>query len=612
MKLNEYLENKRLSVLLDCYSISDNEVPKSEELRAIYANMQTGRMIVPVLGMQGMGKSTLINGILGKNILPNDADETTCVPVEVCYGEDEHAEVFFKDERTVKIVHTREELNSYVDNNENPANKKLVKKIVLYDKLPLLKSGMVIVDLPGVGSLTAENAETTKQYIQELCTAIFVIPTTPTIRKQEAFFIKSVWSQFPTAIFVQNLWDESPRELKESVEYNDLMLKKIAGELNNSYDSGIIVVNAYNALTGAMKNDKKAMEEANLPKLLNELGRFADEWRARMERSMYARLRYELISDRDVIGKRLHELDLTDEQVQNERMEELNKFNEQTKKLNKTFREIDDYIDDAEEKIRKLSKKAADDCAANIRKDIFRLIDSGVTDGPQLTAAFKDFQEEYVPEALDGMFVEFQRIKLDIDEKFDELRKVTVENDANVRMFSFENGDAFKFEKAFAPAGTITGALGGLAVGGIASGAIATALSIESVSLTNPVTFLPGLAAFAITATIGIIGGILGNSLRKGVTKSRGEKTKEELAPYFDKISSGVYDAINNGFSKIRENVDLAVKQFNDDRKAFKQQLEEAVYSTSDSICDDRQVLMDDMRCIEAFIKEVSEDEGNI
>ena len=210
------------------------------------------------------------------------------------------------------------------------------------------------------------------------------------------------------------------------------------------------------------------------------------------------------------------------------------------------------------------------------------------------------------------MFVEFQRIKLDIDEKFDELRKVTVENDANVRMISFENGDAFKFEKAFAPAGTITGALGGLAVGGIASGAIATALSIESVSLTNPVTFLPGLAAFAITATIGIIGGILGNSLRKGVTKSRGEKTKEELAPYFDKISSGVYDAINNGFSKIRENVDLAVKQFNDDRKAFKQQLEEAVYSTSDSICDDRQVLMDDMRCIEAFIKEVSEDEGNI
>lgn len=609
MKLNNYLENERLLKLLDNYSLSDDNVSKSKKLREIYEKMHNGRMTVPVLGMQGMGKSTLINSILGKNILPNDADETTCVPVEVCYGEDEHAEVLFKDERSVRIVHTREELNCYVDNNENPANKKLVRKIVLYDKLPLLKSGMVIVDLPGVGSLTAENAETTKQYIQDLCTAIFVIPTTPTIRKQEAFFIKSIWSQFPTAIFVQNLWDESPRELKESVEYNDLILKQIAGELNNNYDNGIIVVNAYNALIGAMKNDRKAMEEANLPRLLNELEKFADEWRARMERNMYVRLKYELVSVREVISNRLHNLDLTDEQIKEERKKELDIFNEQTKELNRKLLEIDDYMDDAEDNIRKLSKKKADDCAANIRKDIFRLIDSGVIDGPQLTAAFKDFQEEYVPEAFDEMFVEFQRIKLDIDEKFDELRKITIEKDANVSSFTFENGDSFKFEKTFAPAGSIAGALGGFAVGGVASSAIATALSIEAFSLTNPVTFLPGLAAFAITTALGVIGGILGNSARKGVLKARGEKTKEELAPYFEKISLGVDEAINNGFSKIRDNVDSAIRQFKDDRKYLQHQLEAAVYSATDITNDDRQVLMDDMNGIEAFIKEVIENE---
>ena len=43
--------------------------------------------IIPVLGMQGMGKSTLINALLEENILPNEADETTCVPVEIKYGE---------------------------------------------------------------------------------------------------------------------------------------------------------------------------------------------------------------------------------------------------------------------------------------------------------------------------------------------------------------------------------------------------------------------------------------------------------------------------------------------------------------------------------------------
>lgn len=52
-------------------------------------------LIVPILGTQGAGKSTMINAVLNEDILPSEADETTCVPVEVRYGEDPHGEVFF-------------------------------------------------------------------------------------------------------------------------------------------------------------------------------------------------------------------------------------------------------------------------------------------------------------------------------------------------------------------------------------------------------------------------------------------------------------------------------------------------------------------------------------
>jgi len=612
MKLKEYLDDSRLVQTLNVYTEpkddDENKIPAGTALQNMFWNLQSNQMIVPVLGMQGMGKSTLINSILGKNILPNDADETTCVPVEVCYGETEYAEVFFKHRKTTEVVHTREELNSFVDNNENPANEKQVSKIVLHDNLPLLKNGMVIVDLPGVGSLTAENAETTNNYIKNLCTAIFVIPTTPTIRKQEVIFIKSVWSQFPTAIFVQNHWDESQRELQESVEYNTIILKKIAKELNTSYDGNIIVVNAYNALTGALQHDNEKVSKANLPALTSELDRFSDTWEKSMYQNMYGRLYYEIQNVQEIIKKRLHELDLSEEQIQQEREETLNQFKEQTKEIRRKIRDVEEYLDDAESNVKKLAKQKSEECASGIRKEVFRLIDSGITDGSQLSDAFRNFQEEYVPDALNGMFDEFQTIKFDLEEKLEELEAIQLENTMHSNTLNFDNGDAFKFEKAFAPAGGILGTFGGVALGGMASTALATALSVEAVALTNPVTLLPGLAAIAVTAVVGFIGGALGNAAKKGVTNSRATETKNEISGYIDKIQSSVYDTIINEFSQIRTNISDILSQLKDARREQQSQLEEKIYSVDAENTEDRQKLQDDLFYLETITKEMEQD----
>ena len=136
-------------------------------------------MIVPILGTQGMGKSTMINAILGEDILPSEADETTCVPVEIRYGTEPQGIVRFRDDKAEVYVKTKADLSAFVDNNFNPGNEKQVSHIVLYRDDDLLKTGLVIVDLPGVGSLTKANEETTNRYIKDLCVAIFIISTSP-------------------------------------------------------------------------------------------------------------------------------------------------------------------------------------------------------------------------------------------------------------------------------------------------------------------------------------------------------------------------------------------------------------------------------------------------
>lgn len=83
MRLIDFFDEKLVD-LLNRYS--DTQESVGTNLLNVIKNSGKSEVIIPVLGMQGMGKSTLINGLLEDNILPNDADETTCVPVEVKFG----------------------------------------------------------------------------------------------------------------------------------------------------------------------------------------------------------------------------------------------------------------------------------------------------------------------------------------------------------------------------------------------------------------------------------------------------------------------------------------------------------------------------------------------
>ena len=128
MKIEEFV-NDQLVDVLNKYSEEPNKV--GTVLRQAINNSENKEMIVPVLGMQGLGKSTLINALLRENILPSEVDETTCVPVEVKYGEEEKAEVHFENKSDITIVHTQAELaervgvsHEFIRRNESKKGKK--------------------------------------------------------------------------------------------------------------------------------------------------------------------------------------------------------------------------------------------------------------------------------------------------------------------------------------------------------------------------------------------------------------------------------------------------------------------------------------------------------
>ena len=532
--LNKYSDTKQNGSILNDYL---SRVSESEP-------------IIPVLGMQGMGKSTLINALLEENILPNEADETTCVPVEIKYGEIEHADVYFKDSSQSLVVHTIDELRDYVDNNFNPGNEKGVFRIVLYRKRDILKSGIIIVDLPGVGSVTAANEETTNKYIQNLCTAIFVIPTVPTIRRNEALFIKAVWSQFSKAIFVQNDWGESKQEIEESVTYNAKLLRGIADGLNNKFeDNDILVVNAYNAIAGALRKEPELRNSSNISSLISTINNFASNWRELQIEGVKEKTLMTIDSAVKHAKKVLHEFSQSKEETIRNREAELREMQNITNQLEEETAKVKSYISQQESTIRSSSRNKASECVKKLRAAMNKTIDSGVFDGEALTNVFNDEQQEKVSECLNSLFDEITQIKIEVDAKIQDLCDIALENDMTTSSEEVHKEHQFRYEKGLNILCNIVGGIGGAYVYTKVGAMVGTAIA-------------PGVGTvvgIAVGAVVGIIGGLVGSFTKRKIQEKRAAETKRQLEPYYDKIETAIKKTISEKFNQYSNSVKTAL-----------------------------------------------------
>ena len=169
--LEKLLHDIDLDRLLAKYigSEGENEEAFSERHAILASKLNADRFVLPVTGVQGCGKSTLINALLfDRPVLPIDADETTCVPVEIVWAKKpkHQAIVKFRDGRTEEVPAQQESLARLVDNQRNPGNQLGVDRVIVQSSSPLLSTGLVLVDLPGTGSLTRNNLQTTQQYLE--------------------------------------------------------------------------------------------------------------------------------------------------------------------------------------------------------------------------------------------------------------------------------------------------------------------------------------------------------------------------------------------------------------------------------------------------------------
>lgn len=145
MDTKSFYTNKQVFSLLSKFLAVDN----SSELQARFAkalnDLNENQCRIPVLGVQGSGKSSFLNAVLfGDILLPVDADETTCIPTEIRYGDNTtpKAKVVFSDGVCKDVPCTEKGLAQYVHQAHNPENRQKVSHLEISLKMNYLRMAL--------------------------------------------------------------------------------------------------------------------------------------------------------------------------------------------------------------------------------------------------------------------------------------------------------------------------------------------------------------------------------------------------------------------------------------------------------------------------------------
>jgi GTP-binding protein EngB required for normal cell division len=180
----------------------DGIVAETREARAAFVGR---RFNVAVIGQFKRGKSTLINALLRRELLPADVAPITTAIAIVEHGPRECASVRFEDGREEEI--RIDEVRLFVSEEENPGNRKGVRVVRIQLPAPLLVTGIRLVDTPGVGSVFESNAEVTRSFLPRIDVAIVVLGSDPPISGEELALVKAVAPNVGRLCFVLNKAD---------------------------------------------------------------------------------------------------------------------------------------------------------------------------------------------------------------------------------------------------------------------------------------------------------------------------------------------------------------------------------------------------------------------
>nr|BEK70574.1 hypothetical protein KPHV_78010 [Kitasatospora purpeofusca] len=190
---------------------SDVDGDGVRRLRDEAARAVDGAATLVVVGEKKRGKSSTINSLVGvPDLLPVDADVATGVHIVVRYGEHPRAVAHLRSEGDAPEAPPRAEpiplegIAEYaaVDPRTGRPRRLDVHHVEVELPVPLLDSGLELVDTPGVGGLVGGHAELALAALENADALVFVVDGSSELTRSELEFLGRATERTAETVFV--------------------------------------------------------------------------------------------------------------------------------------------------------------------------------------------------------------------------------------------------------------------------------------------------------------------------------------------------------------------------------------------------------------------------
>ena len=591
-----------------------------EDLNIASKNLRQGVFRLLVLGDMKRGKSTLVNALIGENLLPSDVNPCTAVLTVLRYGPLKKITVYFKTNNCPEQLSFQEFKQQYTIDPDEAKRLEQEKKsafpnvdyAVVEYPLPLLEKGIEIIDSPGLNDTEARN-ELSLGYIHNCHAILFVLRASQPLTLGERRYLDNyIKNRGLTVFFLINAWDEIRKEMLdpdniEAVQEAENKVRQVF-QTNlseycqvdgiNVYEERVFELSSLKALRLRLKNPLDPLDNTGFAHFISALNTFVTQERAIAElrqartlaRQSYTRV-HEAVERRvPLLSQDIHEL-----------QQKINSLEPEFEKLN-------DIREQFQDEIRGMRDAKARTIADSFRSYILNLgntfeldfvryqpalsfmdsLQKGKRD--EFTAAFQQAFEQYINDKMAAWELTTEQ---EMNEAFSQLAKRAanygsvysqVTNQISEKLIgqAVYNPTINQEENSPAWASWAMGFLS-LATGNVAGVALAGAgfdwksILVNALGVIGIWGFLTVFSISLISGPVGIallglgVGAVQAEQARQELIKA----TKKELVKYLPQIAQKQWAPINQTVKDCFDAYEREItKRVNNDIKARKAELE--------------------------------------
>lgn len=225
---------------------------RTDELEHLAGRVASDLFRVMVVGDFKRGKSTLLNALLGEDVLPSSASPMTAVVTEVRFSEEPEVRLWPVDTEADYQSVPFEELSDRIKiNNTNPEETSPFRLAEVGWPIELCRNGVVVIDSPGLNEHPVRQM-VTLDYLRHADAVVFVMDATaPVSLGEQAFLDRHLASH--DLFFVVNKINHVDEDERDEVRQNTVHKIQLS---RPQRESSVFFVNAKAGVKARLADDE--------------------------------------------------------------------------------------------------------------------------------------------------------------------------------------------------------------------------------------------------------------------------------------------------------------------------------------------------------------------